>query len=81
MGLTTCRCDHLDPAGDFAGQSVDLVGVLALGELAVEERNVVVGLILEHLNTLTASSLVLASLGHRVQLSNCNRSKVQTSPG
>ena len=68
---STCWCDHLDPARDLAGQPVDLVGVLALGELPVEERNIVVRLVLEDLHSLPATGLVLTRLGHCVQLGHC----------
>ena len=47
--VSTCGCDHLDPTRNLARQPVDLVGVLALGELAVEEGVVVIRLIFNHL--------------------------------
>ena len=54
----------------LAGKMVDFVCVLPLGELAVQEGHVLVGLVLEHLHPLPATRLVLARHCHRIQLSN-----------
>ena len=48
----------------LAGEVVDLVSVLALGELAVEQGHVLVRLVLEHLHPLPATGLVLRGLGY-----------------
>ena len=55
----------------LAGQMVDLVGVLTLGEAASHQRDVllmslVVGLVLEDLHPLPAPGLGLGGFGHGV---------------
>jgi len=52
----------------FTGQVVNLVGVLALGELSPQQWDIVVGLILDDLYALPAACLILAGLGNAVQL-------------
>jgi hypothetical protein len=49
---------------------VDLVCVLSLGKLAIQQGDILVGLVLEHLHALSASCLVLTGFSHRIQLSN-----------
>ena len=46
---------------------VDLLGVLSLGELAIEERVVGVGLVVEDLDALAAARLLQGGLGHAVE--------------
>merc|ERR1719270_954344 len=55
---------------NLAGQVVDLVGVLTLGELPVEKRNIVVRLILENFNSFASSCLILGGFCYCVQLSS-----------
>ena len=69
--VSTCGCDHLDPARNFAGQPVDLVGVLTLGEFSIQKRNIIVGFVLENFNSLPPSGLGLAGFSHGVKLSHC----------
>ena len=51
---------------------IDLFGVLSLGELAVEKRNVIIRFIFQYFYALPASCLILARLSHGIQLSNLN---------
>ena len=66
--VTWAQLLYFCPVGHLALQAVYLVGVLALGELAVEQGHVVIWLILDDLDPLPAARLVLGRLRHRVQL-------------
>ena len=61
--------DGLDDGRYFAGQMVDLVGVLALAELATKQGDVFEGFVLDDLDSFASPGLVLTGLGHAVELS------------
>jgi len=62
--------NHAHKLGHFAGQVIDLIGVLSLVELAAQQRHILVGFVLDDFNTLATSGLVLAGLCNTVQLSH-----------
>ena len=64
-----------DHCWDFALEVVDLVGVLSLGELAVEKRHIVIGFVLQDLHPLAPARLVLRGLRHREQLGHLQNTR------
>lgn len=61
-------CTHNNSYGDLPFKMVYFVGVLSTAVSVTQQRIVIKGFILQHLNSLTSTSLILTSLCYTVQL-------------